>query len=293
MERLLSPKDLATAIGVSESSVKRWADDGLIHATRTAGGHRRIALAEALRYLRESGIEIVAPQVLGLPAWTRPSRSALDLQAAALELGHFLRQGAKAEARGLLFSLYLGGFHLAQIADGPLRSAMSELGQLWHQQGDDGIFLEHRATQIVLQIVQELRSLQVEPAVAPVAVGGGTAGDPYRLPSVLVATVLTAEGFRAVDLGPETPISTLKRAIAAYSPRLVWLSVTSVPRPKALAKELRQLLAELAEAEIALAVGGREVDRLELPRRPRLCIGRSMTELVAFVSGLRAGWPAT
>ena len=42
MKPLLSPKELADAIGVSESSIKRWVDNGEIQATKTSGGHRRI-----------------------------------------------------------------------------------------------------------------------------------------------------------------------------------------------------------------------------------------------------------
>jgi MerR family transcriptional regulator, light-induced transcriptional regulator len=51
----LSPKALAAAIGVSESSLKRWADEGRLAAERTAGGHRRIAVAEAVRFVRRRG----------------------------------------------------------------------------------------------------------------------------------------------------------------------------------------------------------------------------------------------
>ena len=59
MRHVLSPKELAQAIGVSESSLKRWADEGLLRATRTAGGHRRIPLAEAIRFLRDTQATLV------------------------------------------------------------------------------------------------------------------------------------------------------------------------------------------------------------------------------------------
>ena len=50
MESLLSPREVAVALGVSESSVKRWVDLGELAALRTAGGHRRITRAEAVRF---------------------------------------------------------------------------------------------------------------------------------------------------------------------------------------------------------------------------------------------------
>jgi len=38
-----SPKQVAQRLGVSESSVKRWLDQGVVPVLRTAGGHRRIS----------------------------------------------------------------------------------------------------------------------------------------------------------------------------------------------------------------------------------------------------------
>ena len=64
---LVSPKQVARAIGVSESSLKRWCDQGLIKTVRTAGGHRKMDIAEVLRYVREQDHKLVSPEILGLP----------------------------------------------------------------------------------------------------------------------------------------------------------------------------------------------------------------------------------
>ena len=45
LKQVLTPKQVADAIGVSEASLKRWCDKGLIPATRTAGGHRRLPIS--------------------------------------------------------------------------------------------------------------------------------------------------------------------------------------------------------------------------------------------------------
>lgn len=45
-----SPKQVARRLGVSESSVKRWLDQGVVPVLRTAGGHRRVS-AESLEEL--------------------------------------------------------------------------------------------------------------------------------------------------------------------------------------------------------------------------------------------------
>ena len=66
MKQTLSPRELARALGVSESSLKRWADDGKIRFSRTVGGHRRIAVSDALQFARDAKLPLVRPDVLGL-----------------------------------------------------------------------------------------------------------------------------------------------------------------------------------------------------------------------------------
>ena len=106
---LLSPKEIAQAIGVSESSVKRWTDRGLLKASRTVGGHRRIPLTEAVRFIRERGAPVVKPEILGLPTSPPPT----DDPAASFQ--SFLLKGKAAEARGWLLSAYISGASLATL----------------------------------------------------------------------------------------------------------------------------------------------------------------------------------
>ena len=70
MDKLLSPKQVAVAIGASESSLKRWCDQGLIETVRTAGGHRRLSVSSVLGYLQKTGHQLIAPEILGLPPLT-------------------------------------------------------------------------------------------------------------------------------------------------------------------------------------------------------------------------------
>ena len=53
-DRRLTSTRVAEILGVTASSVKRWADEGLLACERTAGGHRRFRSSEVARF-RETG----------------------------------------------------------------------------------------------------------------------------------------------------------------------------------------------------------------------------------------------
>jgi methanogenic corrinoid protein MtbC1 len=282
---LLSPRELAQAIGVSESSLKRWADDGLIHVSRTAGGHRRIPIAEAIRFIRDTHAVLVRPDILGLPELDLSAQTAPDESGSDRLLG-FLQDGRGSEARGLILSWYLSGRDLPELFDGPMRSAMERIGQRWTDD-PDGIFIEHRASSLCMESMIQLQTIIETPHDALRAVGGAPSGDTGALATLAAATVLTAEGFHAVNLGPQTPYETLARAAQLQDAALVWLSITHDIGPDELRTGVETLSRSLQNCNARLIVGGRAVDPLVAKGRPNVHVGRSMAELAAFAKGLR------
>jgi excisionase family DNA binding protein len=286
MKPVLSTKELAEAIGVSESSIKRWVDDGTIIASRTSGGHRRIGFSQAVRFIRSRRSPIARPEVLGLVDVARLKEVPLEGGESDL-LCHFLSEGMAGEARGLILSLYLGGESVASICDGPIRSSMSQIGTLW-KESVDGILREHRATDICLQALRQLRTFletAVEQEQRPIAVGGAPSGDGYLIPSLAVATTLLEANYQAVNLGPDTPGDTFEQAIIQHQPKLVWLSISHVPEPEKLVREWTPIIHRLAQNHIPLIVGGRRKDKLLLPDSPYLFAAGSLLELVALSRG--------
>jgi len=57
----LSLGQAARVLGISTTTARRWADDGRLGATRTAGGHRRFSSSEVRRLLAERGSPAIAP----------------------------------------------------------------------------------------------------------------------------------------------------------------------------------------------------------------------------------------
>ena len=282
---LLTPKDLADAIGVSESALRRWVDGGRIRMSRTAGGHRRIPLQEAIRFIRQTGATIVRPELLGLdefPAEAEGSTGSPRDEA----LFNALRAGNGAVARGLMMSSYLGGLGLAALFDGPVRSAMDRVGQIW-QHDPRGIMIEHRATAICIESIVELRGLL--PAVddhAPLAIGGAAQDDPYQLPSMMAAATLAEAGFREVNFGANTPVELLAQEATERKARLVWLSISSEQDQKRLRAAIRKLADGLAKRGIDLVLGGRFSSACVPRSMSNVTLSASMSDLAATARGM-------
>lgn len=156
--------------------------------------------------MRDARATVVHPETLGLG-------SSVDLRSMTVTspgdaLTDLLMRRAKHQAGALLESLYLAGENLAAILDGPLRTALERVGKIWRH-GRSGIFLEHRAIQICVHALSQPSLLVPALDNAPVGFGGAVAGDPYLLPSMAAALVLTGEGFNAVNLGADVPVTTV------------------------------------------------------------------------------------
>ena len=52
VHEVVSTSEFAEAIGISESSARRLADSGEIRIQSAQGGHRKIPVSEAIRYVR-------------------------------------------------------------------------------------------------------------------------------------------------------------------------------------------------------------------------------------------------
>ncbi len=277
----LSPADLAEALGLSVSTLKRWTDKGLLAVERTAGGHRRIAMPEALRFVRDSGMKPVMPHRLGLAPVERGAPGGAEDRAS--RMCELLVSGNAEDARRVLVSAFLSGMEVAQIADRWLQPAFQRIGELWRH-GEDGIAIEHQATDSVLRAIAEMRALIETPTSAPVAIGGSIAGDPYTIPTALAGLVLAVCGFHAINLGADVPKSALLAAVDRTKPRIVWLSISTDGSKSARPSALVKLGADVAARGAAFVVGGRCA-----PQRIRgVTVGRDLGALAAFARGILA-----
>ena len=307
MEPTFSPKRVAEAVGVSESSLKRWADNGRLTVERTVGGHRRIHRSEVLRFVREAGLRVRRPDLLGLSSPAVPtdgSGRVVDAPDPADTLFDQLSDGDAQGTHAFLLNLYLEGMPIAEICDGPVKEAMHRIGEVWHCERERGIVIEHRATAALLQAIASLRAV-VTPAPAPgggpgdagaspgpregkpVVLGGSPTGDPYLLPSILTAWVLADAGCDDVNLGPETPPEAFVHAVEDHKPLVAWIACAcGGARPAN--EDLKRILRALQPHGGSLVIGGRGFVDAPPPPLPGMSFCRSMAEVRGFVDELLA-----
>ncbi len=254
MRELLTPKQVARAIRVSESSVKRWCDKGVIPTRYTAGGHRRIPLSGLLEFLRTSKQELVSPEVLGLPATS--GRTGWVLGRASSQMTEAIMGGDEARCRQIALDLYLCEHSISTICDEVLARSFQEIGNRWACD-EAQVYQERRGCEITLRILHDLRVLVAPPPLgSPLAIGGAAEGDQYALGTAMAELVLRDAKWNSVSLGDNLPFDTLSHAIRDHRPRLFWLSCSHIADEAEFLRQYAALYDEYA-MNVAFVVGGR------------------------------------
>lgn len=254
MSQDLSPKQVARAIGVSESSLKRWCDRGLLRMVKTAGGHRRLSRADVLEFVRESGRELAQPEVLGLPAAV--GQGTRVLQTASEQLAEALERNDETIARQIVLDLHLQHHRIAVICDDVIAPAFHRIGERW-ECGSVDVYQERCACEITIRILHELSHLLPPVTTGKRALGATCEGDIYQVPNCTVALVLKQAGVHARSLGCNLPFDSLVAALTAHRPDLFWLSVSYISEEDRFLEQFHRLYQAASQHGVALVVGGR------------------------------------
>jgi len=291
MRELLTPRQVAQAIGVSEASLKRWCDKGMLPAIRTAGGHRRLPVGGVIEFLRRTGHVLVRPEILGLPRVAAAGQATIGRLTP--ELTTALEAGDEERARQILLDLYLAGNPARDICDASISPVFVTLGQSW-QHGDLEVYQERRACEICMRVLFEVSSL-LPPldAGAPYAIGGTLDGDPYTLPTTMAEVCLREGGWRAESHGCGNPAATLCAAIREKRPRLFWLSVSCFDAEAGFLEQYERIYETAAGCGVALVVGGRALTERVRRRMTYSAHCDNMRHLVAFARTLEPRLPGT
>lgn len=125
-------RQVAEMWNVCESTVKRWADTGLLGCYRTPGGHRRFLPEHLFDFQQKRGFE--ATGLLSSPAWEEPELEVWLNQKNFARVGERIfelcAQNQIAPARQLLERIYLRGTLLPEMYDTILIPVFRKAGKI-------------------------------------------------------------------------------------------------------------------------------------------------------------------
>ena len=253
MKRLLSPKQVARALDVSESSVKRLCDKGVIPTQYTEGGHRRISMANLVDFVRSSKYELVRPEALELP--TAGGKTERNVERACHQMTEALLAGHAAKCRQIVMDLYLAQHSASVICDEVLAAAFRQIGDRWAC-GEAEVYQERRGCEIASRVLHEFTSILLPaPDDAPLAIGCTPAGDQYSLGTTMAELVLRDVKWKSVSIGVNLPFETISAAIRDQKPALFWLSCSHIADEPGFLNGYGKLQEEFVN-DVAFVLGG-------------------------------------
>ncbi len=263
MKEILSTREVAHMLNVGPSTIKRWADDGVLPCIRTSGGHRRFRASDVERLRAEQSRTsardaLVDRWVELLMADTHPQSVAAALLAERAQLGAWWR-----------------------VADemGPILEA---IGERW-QDGRLSIIDEHLMIERLVRALSWVAQAMPVTAGAPRVLLATAEGDDHTLGLALAELCAREAGWNVRWAGRETPLAEIVRTMAEGTVDMVALSASrSSGDSDDLARQARALARPAVEHGVTVVLGGQG----EWPAEPD--VGRRVRDFASFNGLLRA-----
>lgn len=257
---ILSTVDVARLFNVTETTVKRWADDGTLKCQRTPGGHRKFEMRHVVEFAENHSFEPTG--ILEMPAGdalgTRIELAVLHRDFQAL-VEAFMEKALSPDPMDLyvLFSyLYEHRIQLWEIYDLVLQPGMQRIGEQW-KQGKIGIGQEHRASYETLDALARLQAeVREKPPTGNSVLLACLGEEAHEIGLRCIANLFESEGWGTHYVGARTPVEAIVEIARELKPTLVAVSVTQSGRGIPTQEGLRSLSSALQKLKVRLVVGG-------------------------------------
>ncbi len=273
----ISTASAAQFLGVGPTSVKRWADLGLLKCVRTAGNHRRFLRDEVERFARaiQSG-HVPLEGTSAAPA--RPRIDGSDAQVEAwtrqlLELGTYSLHGALLTEREAQGSWW-------RVAD-LIGLALTELGRRWAC-GEVSVMAEHLASERLARALARCAEALPAPIGAPRVLLAMADADDHTLGLSLAELVLREAGHQVLWAGRATPTAEIVGYLQTQAPAIVALSASIVcDDPERLREATLPIARACQDVRCRLVLGGAGTWPEDLPGALRVHDFAGLHSLIA------------
>ncbi|MCG8588225.1 MAG: cobalamin-dependent protein [Proteobacteria bacterium] len=237
---LISPRVAARILGVTPSSVKRWANEGRLPCVRTPGGHRRFerhAVYAAKSQIASSDFE----------AHTANAPSLLALLLTGDADPHAVQSFLLAE-RARAGSWW-------RVADS-IGVVVHELGARW-EAGECSVAEEHMATECLRRGLATCAASLAASPDAPQCVIAAAEGEVHTLGLSLLELALKERAWSVLWVGAPTPTDALLDVLETRKPDWLAVSVSSGSGDaRQLADVAKRLGSACREHDVGLVLGG-------------------------------------
>jgi excisionase family DNA binding protein len=269
---IITTRQVADLLAVSEATVKRWADAGTLKCFRTPGGHRKFRMADIAEFLQHHRYEPagpVAPVVSTVPSTPEtksmtPSPVVLPDDRAVggtdgevvMKFRNLALAGDTDSLVSLMAQQRLKGHSLSAIFDGIATPALADIGERWAR-GALTIAQEHIAAQTVIESLARIKALIERPSMQRGRVLFAAPGDEQHDIALRMGSILAyGLGFTPVLLGARCPVADLSMMIAAERPVAVVLSFSGTQPIERIREELNTIVVATRGGSTRLFIGG-------------------------------------
>lgn len=247
---------MARLCRVSDATVKRWEDAGILKSEKTNGGHRRFLAEEVARFQRETNIGLKRchgdDSLLKINLLRQTNKFSF-----ASPLFISLLNACETDAANLIIGEHLQKKSPAQIFDNSICPAMREIGELWAN-GELSVAEEHLATRTVSGAIHKLRAMLPVPAPREkLAMCCAVENDFHELPTFLAQVVLENEGWEVMNFGANTPLECLAKEILKHKPDALCISATFIENIKKFSAEYKNFVPHTEKTKTSVIFGGK------------------------------------
>lgn len=299
---IISTRQVAELLAVSEATVKRWADAGTLRCFRTPGGHRKFRMEDVADFLRDYQYDSAGPLGSADPPPTAPANVTSIAPADRIapnppatidpETVVQCRNGAlSGDVDGLVSQIAqnrLRGLTLATIFDSIVTPALYDVGERWAR-GVLTVSQEHIAATTVIEALARTRPLIERTARNKGKIVFACPGEEQHDIAIRMAALLAhGLGFDTMLVGGRAPVADLALMITGERPRVVVVSASASTDPRIAAQELTPIVEAARNVGARIIAGGQGYQSIS-PPPANVTVVSSLADLVRALQGAADG----
>lgn len=288
---VLSTADVARLFNVTETTVKRWADEGTLKCQKTPGGHRKFLMKHVVEFSNSQSFEPIGTLTLPEGDELAPAIELAVLMRDFKTLTNIFIQKALSPDRTDLFKffsyLYQHHVQLWEMFDFVLGPGMQTIGERW-EKGEIGINHEHRASYETLEALSQLQTqVSTQHPVDRSVICACIEDELHEIGLRCASYIFEEAGWRVHYLGARTPVDSLIAAMKEQKPDAVCISVTNLEHNGALRSSLARVTEAGQKKHIQIILGGRGVDHSLVEDRLCRAVYRSSHDLASYIDSFK------